>query len=92
MNVYPNQMVASFEDWCYDENRATGDTGIIESDYGYHVMYFVDNSNMTYRDFQIQQDLMNEDVTNWYNSLLEATTVVDGNTEYVNTGLVLSSN
>ena len=92
VNVYPNQMVASFEDWCYDENRATGDTGIIESDYGYHVMYFVDNSNMTYRDFQIQQDLMNEDVTNWYNSLLEATTVVDGNTEYVNTGLVLSSN
>lgn len=35
------QMVAPFEDWCFDTSRAAGDTGIVKTDYGYHVMYFV---------------------------------------------------
>lgn len=40
-NVYKGQMVDSFENWCFDESRKTGDTGIVVSDYGCHVMYFV---------------------------------------------------
>ena len=46
-------MVSSFNDWCFDESRQTGNTGIIESQYGYHVMYFVGKSDTTYRDYQI---------------------------------------
>lgn len=38
--VYPGQMVASFNDWCFDESRQVGDSGIVETDYGYHIMYF----------------------------------------------------
>ena len=45
-NVYPGQMVSSFNDWCFDESRQTGNTGIIESQYGYHVMYFVGKSDI----------------------------------------------
>jgi len=26
--------------WCIDENRKVGDTGIVKTDYGYHIMYF----------------------------------------------------
>ncbi len=40
-DVMLDEMVESFEDWCYDESRTAGDTGIVESDYGYHIMYFV---------------------------------------------------
>ena len=40
-NVYRGQMVEPFESWCYDEARAIGDTGIVKTQYGYHVMYFV---------------------------------------------------
>ena len=35
------QMVAPFEDWVYDESRQPGDTGIVMTNYGWHVMYFV---------------------------------------------------
>lgn len=35
------EYVAPFEAWAYDESRQPGDTGIIESEYGYHVMYYV---------------------------------------------------
>ena len=39
-NVYKGQMVDEFEDWCYDPARKPGDCEIVESSYGYHVMYF----------------------------------------------------
>ena len=34
-------MVEEFNDWIFDENRKPGDTDIVETVYGYHVMYFV---------------------------------------------------
>ena len=34
-------MVAAFNDWCFNESRQPGDTEIVETTYGYHVMYFV---------------------------------------------------
>ncbi|MBQ7875013.1 MAG: peptidylprolyl isomerase [Oscillospiraceae bacterium] len=40
-NVYKGQMVAPFENWCFDETRKPGDTGIVETSFGYHIMYFV---------------------------------------------------
>ncbi len=36
-----NQMVAEFSDWCFDQSRQPGDTGIVKTSYGYHIMYFV---------------------------------------------------
>ncbi len=40
-HVYKGQMVEPFENWCFDESRQTGDTGIVKTDYGYHIMYFI---------------------------------------------------
>lgn len=42
-NVNYNQMVSEFEDWTFDDARAEGDTGIIRTSYGYHIMYFSGN-------------------------------------------------
>lgn len=38
--VTPGQMVASFNDWCFDESRKAGDYGIVETRFGYHIMFF----------------------------------------------------
>ena len=38
--VTEGYMVASFNDWCFDENRKVGDYGIVETRFGYHIMYF----------------------------------------------------
>lgn len=40
-DVYVGQMVEPFETWCFDESRAYGDYGLVQTSYGYHVMYFV---------------------------------------------------
>lgn len=34
--------VPNFLNWSVDPVRQTGDTGIVETEYGYHIMYFVD--------------------------------------------------
>ena len=36
-----NQMVEEFSEWCFDQSRQPGDTGIVKTSYGYHIMYFV---------------------------------------------------
>ena len=41
-NVTLGQMVEPFEKWCFDESRKPGDSGLVKTDYGYHIMYFVD--------------------------------------------------
>ena len=90
-DVYPGQMVASFNDWCFDAARKTGDTAIVETEYGCHVMYFVGTSETTYRDLMIESALRSEDMAAWENGLIEAAELVVTNTKYVKTDLTLSS-
>ncbi len=41
MDVPLNYMVKPFEEWIFDDSRQYGDTGLVKTQYGYHVMYFV---------------------------------------------------
>lgn len=43
-NIYPGQMVEAFNAWIFDPTRLPGDTGIVQTNYGFHIMYFVSNS------------------------------------------------
>lgn len=38
------QMVEEFENWSIDPERKYGDTAIVKSSYGYHIMFFVDSA------------------------------------------------
>ena len=91
-NVYPGQMVSAFNNWCFDSARKSGDTGIVETEYGYHVMYFVGTSDTTYRDFLITNDLRDADFEAWYTGLIDAVSMTDGSTKYMKTNLVMNPN
>ena len=88
--VYPGQMVAAFNDWCFDAARKPGDTGIVETSYGYHVMYFSGDADQNYRDYLIESDLRSGDTEEWYNGLVDAATMTEGDTRYVRTDLILN--
>ena len=75
----------------HDDARKTGDTGLVETEYGYHVMYFVGDSDITYRDYQIKSELQSNDMNTWYTGLREAMTVTEGNTDYIMKGLKLGN-
>ena len=39
-NIQVGDMVVEFESWCFDESRKPGDTGLVKTDYGYHIMFY----------------------------------------------------
>ena len=75
-NICPGDMVEPFEDWCFDESRKPGDTGIVESEYGYHVMYYVGEGGNA-MDYRTETDMRSNDVSNWIVELGEAQTVTN---------------
>ena len=91
-HVYKGAMVENFDAWLFDESRQPGDHGIVETEIGYHVMFFVGEEDQTYREYAIEATLRDKDVSAWYSELLEDVTSVKGDTQYINTGLVLAQN
>ena len=72
-------MVDSFNDWCFHADRKPGDTDVIETEYGYHIMYFVETNDITYRDYMIKNELITEDTTKWHDELAEKVEIVTVN-------------
>ena len=69
-NVRPGQMVEAFDKWIFDESRKEGDVDIVETTYGYHVMYFVGKDG-SYKDNTIRKSLASEKFETYSKSLLE---------------------
>jgi len=65
-NVAPGEMVAAFDSWCFDEARQVGDTGVVETEYGYHVMYFCGEGTETYLNHLIEHAMSDADYEKWY--------------------------
>ncbi len=89
-DIYPGQMVEAFEDWCYDADRKVGDTGLVETEYGYHVMYYVGEAETTYRDYMLTNALRNEELEEWHDKLVEAIKLTELNLKYVEMDLILA--
>lgn len=43
-------MVSEFEDWAMADGREYGDVGIVETEFGYHIMYFIGTDVTTWAD------------------------------------------
>lgn len=63
------QMVSEFENWATDKSRQSGDVGIVQSDYGYHIMYFIYDGPIYY--YNAKTDLLKDKE----NQMLEETNV-----------------
>lgn len=44
-NFDTDDMVEEFSDWAFDSGRVYGDTGIVKTSYGYHIMFFVEQTD-----------------------------------------------
>jgi len=67
--VTEGQMVEAFNDWCFDDVRQPGDYGIVKTEFGYHLMFFV-GSNPVWKD-SAKSDLSNARANELLNGILE---------------------
>ncbi len=58
--------VENFLNWSVDSSRKAGDTGIVETEYGYHVMYYKGANGVAWSD-TVKNEILNEQ----YNDLFE---------------------
>lgn len=72
-NIDYNQTAKDFENWCFDTSRKPGDTGIITSTYGYHIMYFVGNGKLVTESRDLIQSKLLTDAFNKYKEDLNLT-------------------
>lgn len=73
--VYQGQMVETFNDWCFDSSRQSGDTGVVDTQYGSHVMYFSGVNHLKRWQSQVANVLRSEAYTALEDSLTENVTV-----------------
>ncbi len=91
-DIHPeSSYVPSFLAWSLDTDRKAGDTGVIVSDYGYHVMYYSSDDELTYRDHMITEDLRAADVEKWYSAIIEPATITAGKTNRLNLDLIINN-
>ena len=75
-NVAKNQMVSEFENWCYEDGRKPGDTGIVysSSTSGAHIMYFVGYGDTQYWHYACENAMKNKDQSDWETALTDSVT------------------
>ena len=90
-DINPNsQYVANFLNWSIDPDRQKGDCEVIETEYGYHVMYYVGDDEMNYRDYMIRNEMRTADHEKWYNGVVDAITAEAKDTSRMKLDLVMS--
>ncbi|MDE6862895.1 MAG: peptidylprolyl isomerase [Eubacterium sp.] len=60
-NVIPGQMVNPFSAWCFEAGRKAGDTAIVRTAYGYHIMYYVGTTGEKVWEYNAKQALASAD-------------------------------
>ena len=68
--VSEGQMVATFNDWCFDEARQPGDSGLVKTEFGYHIMYFVESEFVW--EYYAEQNVLTLKKNEIYNTAVEA--------------------
>lgn len=75
--VAEGDMIAAFNDWCFADGRKAGDTGIVETPYGFHIMYF-SGEDLPAWQAQVVSDLKLADANEWAESLSADCTIKSG--------------
>ncbi len=90
-NISPDSSyVKNFLNWSIDQKRKEGDVEIIETEYGYHIMYFDSYSDTVYRDSLISDEMKAADYSDWMEANLAKLVVTPGKTTLIDKHVTMS--
>lgn len=64
--VSQGQMVTAFDDWCFDESRVYGDSGLVKTEFGYHIMFFAGSEYVW--EYYAEQNVLSQKKNEIYSS------------------------
>ena len=72
-DVPKGYMISEFQDWCYEDGRQSGDTGVIyASSTGAHIMYFVGYGDTQYWHYACENALRSAAESEWETTMTES--------------------
>ncbi len=72
--------VQEFTDWALDSHEV-GDTGLVKTDYGYHIMYYVSNAGLQKWESDTRSAIANENYTEYFDGMYNE---IEANVERAN--------
>ena len=88
-DLYPGMVgdaLKDFEAWCFADGRKAGDTDIVLSDHGYHIIYFESFDEFNYRDYMINANMRTEATDKWATGIADGYKAVIGDLSRMDTG------
>ena len=86
-----SEYVTEFLAWSIDPEREKGDAEVIKTPFGYHVMYYVGDDELSYRDYMIETEMRDADQEEWYKGIIDPITSALADTSKMSLDLILSS-
>ena len=87
--VAEGDMVEAFNDWIFDETRKYGDTDIVKTEYGYHIMFFVGTEDEWI--VECRNGARSEKYEAWEKAQLEANSVTNNYSQIVLAAFTIGS-
>lgn len=66
--------VEGFKNWAVSNVGNIGATGIVETTYGYHIMYYASDSETTYRQYLATEAMLSADIAQWEENMSQSMT------------------
>jgi hypothetical protein len=82
-----SQYVEPFLSWSINPDRKAGDAEVIETEFGYHVMFYVGDDELSYRDYMLTNEMRAKDQETWYNGIVDPVETAIVNTKFVEMSL-----
>ena len=67
-------MVTPIDDWLFDPSRKAGDSGIVQSSYGFHLLYYVGQGDAKWK-VDVESDMRTDDYNEYYDGVSKDYTV-----------------
>lgn len=77
--------------WVLSEDRKEGDTEIIEADNGFYLMFYVEKSDLNYREYMINNEMRAADYQKWYNGVIDAVESSTANLSKMDMGFTIAA-
>ena len=77
-DIAKGSMVDNFDAWIYDETRVAGDVGIVQTEYGFHIIYFVERNERADWEDTVVESLASK-TTEAFNTKMEEILADDSN-------------
>jgi len=77
-------------EWCLQSHKV-GETGIVEAEHGYYIIFFADKGDDTYRDGMLHAEMASNDYADWSDERIESVKLTEHNLDRLDREIIIAN-